>query len=207
MAQAYERCMMQPNVLPWPKLCCSREAGAAMSWALPPILPPVRPMPTRPQTAPPPAGRPTLTRSQTAPTGRPTRLQAIPMGVRTPTGVLTTGGRPLRPEGSADRRLSGQFRRVTVLAACEYPLATSHFRSVTARTLSSMRESHLLLHDNPPLGRRHALHSTSSQPQRLAPPRGSTDHQAAAFRAARAAGWSLRTCLDDLEHTLEVQTG
>ena len=203
MAQAYERCMMQPNVLPWPKLCCSREAGAAMSWALPPILPPVRPMPTRPQTAPPPVGRPTLTRSQTAPTGRPTRLQAIPMGVRTP-----AGGRPLlralplRPEGHADRRLSGQFRRVTVLEACDYPLATSHFRP-----LSSMRESHSILHDNPPLGRRHALHSTSSQPQRLAPPRGSTDHQAAAFRAARAAGWSLRTCLDDLEHTLEVQTG
>jgi hypothetical protein len=40
----------------------------------------------------------------------------------------------------------------------------------------------------------------------MSPRGGVTDHQAAAFRAAREVGWSLRARLDDLEqHTLELQ--
>ena len=39
----------------------------------------------------------------------------------------------------------------------------------------------------------------------MSPRGGVTDHQAAAFRAAREVGWSLRARLDDLAHTLELQ--
>jgi hypothetical protein len=167
---------------------------------------PARPKPTRPQTAL--AGRPTHPQATPAcrMQGRPTRPQTAQAGKPPSNQTFTSAenGDPrgrswLRSEGPADRRLSGEIRRVTVLEACDYPLATSHFRRLPAG------DSHL--HGSPPLGRRHALHTVAHRPARLMSPRGGvTDHQAAAFRAAREVGWSLRARLDDLEqHTLELQ--
>ena len=147
---------------------------------------------------------------------RPTRPQTAPL--RWSAGVEERHARELSPSRLS---LSGEIWRIRVLEACDYPLATSHFRPLPAReskhrTLVAMPDSHL--HGDPPLGRRHALHSSSQPRARLVPPRAGgipefsvhssqdtrdiTDHQAAAFRAARAVG-SLRTRLDDLERTLE----
>ena len=152
--------------------------------------------------------------------GRPTRPQTAPL--RRSAGVEERHARPSSPPRLS---LSGEIQRIRVLEACDYPLATSHFQRLPAReskhrTLLAMPDSHL--HGSPPLlRRRHALHSSSQPRARLVPPRAGgitefsvyssqdttdiTDHQAAAFRAARAVGWSLRTRLDDLERTLEVQ--
>ena len=149
--------------------------------------------------------------------GRPTRPQTAPL--RRSAGMEERHARPSPPRLS----LSGEIQRIRVLEACDYPLATSHFQRLPAREskhrLLAMPDSHL--HGSPPLRRRHALHSSSQPRARLVPPRAGgitefsvyssqdtrdiTDHQAAAFRAARAVGWSLRTRLDDLERTLEVQ--